>query len=250
MDDLVFALALFVPLSFIGATVYGITGFGAAMLTMPVALHFVPLPYALAVFSLVDVLTALRVGLENPREAVVAEVVRIVPSAAVGILVGVTVLVALPRAGAMVAMGSFISLYAIYSLVQGGKLGTISRRWVYLSGFGGGVTGTLFGAGGPPYAIYMSLRPYTKAQFRATLTMTSIFSIAMRVTAFGLTGLYAQENVFPVAAASIPAALLGTVVASKIFRVISREVLLRAVAVLLLATGASLLWRATHLPPG
>jgi len=44
--------------------------------------------------------------------------------------------------------------------------------------------GTLFGAGGPPYAIYLSHRPLTKEQFRATMTLTTIFSIGLRLIAF------------------------------------------------------------------
>ena len=45
----VLALGLF---AFIGSLVFGITGFGAALLSIPLALHIVPLKFALAVFAL------------------------------------------------------------------------------------------------------------------------------------------------------------------------------------------------------
>src|SRR5205809_1075369 len=112
-----------------------------------------------------------------------------------------------------------------------------------LAGFCGGLSGTLFGAGGPPYAIYLSHRALTKEQFRATMTLTTIFSIGLRLVAFAVMGLLAQDGVWIAAAAAIPAGLLAVYLASRIFRVISREMVMRAVGVLLLASGASLIAR-------
>jgi hypothetical protein len=68
----------------------------------------------------------------------------------------------------------------------------------------GGLTGALFGAGGPPYAIYLSHRPLTKDQFRATLTFTSVFSIGLRVLAFIVTGLLLDLKAWIAAALASP----------------------------------------------
>jgi uncharacterized membrane protein YfcA len=105
------------------------------------------------------------------------------------------------------------------------------------------VTGTLFGAGGPPYAIYLAHRPLTKEQFRATLTMTSIFSIGLRAGAFLITGLLADVRVWIAAAIAIPASLAGIALASRIFHRVSREAVMRVVALTLLAAGATLIVR-------
>src|SRR5437660_908086 len=110
----------------------------------------------------------------------------------------------------------------------------------FLAGFIHGLSGTLFGAGGPPYAIYLSHRALSKEQFRATMTLTTIFSIGLRLVAFAVTGLLMQDGVWLTAAAAIPAGLLAVYLASRIFRVISREMVMRAVGVLLLASGASI----------
>ena len=224
--------------------IYGITGFGSALITIPLAIHLVPLTFALAMFSVVDLANALRVGLENPRHAVKAEVVRMAPMIVVGLAIGVTLLVNLPRKAGMLALGVFIAAYAVYSLARHTRMATVSRRWAYLAGAAGGLTGALFGAGGPPYAIYLSHRPLTKEAYRATLTFTSVFSIGLRVLAFLATGLLLDLNAWIAAALAIPAALAGIAVATRIFRRISRETLARLVALLLLATGGSLAIRA------
>lgn len=244
MPDDIWIVALIAAIAFLGSLVFGVTGFGSALVTIPLATHFVPLPFALAVFSLVDFASALRLGLQKPKDAVKAEIVRMVPFILVGSVTGVTVLVNLPRADAMLALGVFVVLYAVYALLSRPGTTSVSRHWAYLAGFSGGVMGTLFGAGGPPYVIYLSHRPLSKEQFRATLTLNIIFSVGIRMMAFAITGLLLKAEVGVAAAFAVPAAMVGLGLASWAFKRVTRETLLRVVAVLLLANGISLIVRA------
>ena len=244
MPDDLGLLLLIAGIAFLGSLVYGITGFGSSLVTIPLATHFVPLPFALAVFALMDLVNALRVGLQHPGDANRGELARMVPLVLVGTIIGVTALVNLPRAGAMLALGVFVLLYAGYSLVRRPGGAIVGTGWAYFAGFVGGITSTLFGAGGPPYAIYLSHRPLAKEQFRATLTLTTVFSIGMRVVAFALTGLLLKREVLLAATAALPAAFIGISLASRLFRRVSHELLLRLVALLLLAAGGSLIARA------
>jgi len=244
MPDDIWLLPLIAAIAFLGSLIYGMTGFGSALVTIPLATHFVPLPFALAVYSLVDLASALRIGLQKPKDAVKAEILRMVPFILVGTVIGITVLVNLPRDRAMLALGVFVALYAAYALISRPGATVVSRRWAYLAGILGGATGTVFGAGGPPYAIYLSHRPLSKEQFRATLTLTTVFSIGMRATAFAITGLIFKAEVGVAAAFAVPAAMVGLSFASWAFKRVTRELLLRLVAVLLLANGISLIVRA------
>ena len=236
------ALAL-APIAFLGGFIQGLTGFGSALVTIPLATFFVPLPFALAVFAIVDFANGLRLGLENPRNALLGDIARMVPFMVVGIVTGTTLLVNLPRKASLTALGIFVLCYSIYALARRGGPAIVSRNWAFFAGFCGGLSGTLFGAGGPPYAIYLSHRPLSKEQFRATMTLTTIFSIGLRIAAFAVTGLLSQDGVWIAAAAAIPAGLFAVYLASKIFHAISREMVMRGVAVLLLASGASLVVR-------
>jgi len=167
-----------------------------------------------------------------------------VPMIVVGTALGVTLLVNLPRAAGMLLLGLFVLWFAILTLVRRTQTRTVSSRWAWVAGFAGGITSTVFGAGGPPYAIYLSQRGLTKEQFRATLGFATLTSISLRTFAFLLTGLLLDWDVWLKALAVVPACLLGIWVARRIFVRISRDALLRAVAVLLLVTGASLIFRA------
>ena len=237
------ALLALAPITFLGAVLYGLTGFGSALITVPLASQFFPLPFVIATYSVVDLTGALRIGLENPRNVERGEVTRIVPLILAGVVLGTTALVNLPRPTAMLALGLFIVAYSIYALIRRADGVSVSQQWAYVAGFTGGITGTLFGAGGPPYAIYLSHRPLTKEQYRATLTMTSVFSIGLRMLAFLVTGLLFDLKVWMAAVVAIPAVFAGIAVASRVFHRISRDALMRVVALTLLVIGSSLVLR-------
>jgi len=123
-------------------------------------------------------------------------------------------------------------------------LGLRLRAEHLVAGLAGGITGTLFGAGGPPYAMYLSRRGLAKEQFRATMGFAAMTSISLRMVAFFATGLLLDRSVWLSAVFVVPAAYVGISVAKHIYLRISREALLRAIFVLLLFSGGSLILRA------
>ncbi len=193
--------AILAAIAFLGSIVFGASGFGAALVAMPLATHLVPLKFALALFAISDLAMALRVGFENPRNAVRAEWLRLVPMIVAGTALGVTLLVNLPREAGMLLLGGFVAAYAVYALMRHQHLKPVSAAWAWLAGFAGGITSTLFGAGGPPYAIYLSQRGLSKEQFRATLGFATMTSISLRVLAFLLIGLLLDARVWLTAVA-------------------------------------------------
>jgi hypothetical protein len=238
-------IAALAAAAFAGSVIFGITGFGAALVTVPFATHFVPLPFALALFVLMDLANAFRIGFENPRNAVKSEWTRMVPMILVGTVAGVTLLVNLPRGTATLALGVFVLLFAVYSLLRNPESHrVVSPRWAWFAGLTGGITSTIFGAGGPPYAMYLSQRGLSKEQYRATLGLATLTSISIRTVAFLATGTLLDPKVWICAAFIVPAGLAGIWTAGHLFRRISREMLMRVVAVMLLASGASLILRA------
>jgi uncharacterized membrane protein YfcA len=237
-------IAALAAAAFVGSVIFGVTGFGAALVTVPFATHFVPLTFALAVFVLMDLANSFRIGFENPKNAVKAEWTRMIPTILVGTVVGLTLLVRLPRGAATLALGLFVLLFALYSLLRNpASQRVVSSRWAWVAGFAGGITSTVFGAGGPPYAMYLSQRGLSKEQYRATLGLATLTSISIRTIGFFLMGFLLDPKVWLYAVFVVPAGLAGIWAASHLFRRMSREMLMRAVAVMLLASGASLVVR-------
>ena len=223
--------------------IFGITTFGAALFTVPLLSYFFPLQFVLPMAVLLDVTAALALGTRFSREADKSELKLMVPASLIGAVLGVTLLVNLPRAATVGALGAFLIAYGSYTLRHGTDVSAVGRGWAPVAGLTGGALGTLFGIGAPPYAIYLSRRKSDILAFRATLSNMVLFSVSIRALVFLASGLMLADRVIGFAMLA-PFALAGLWVGVRLQRRISRAATLRLVSVLLLLIGASLIYRA------
>ena len=206
-----FDLPLFIIAAAVVAGAYvnfGISAFGAALFTVPILSHFLPLEFVLPMCVLLDVSAALVLGVRFSREADWSELKWMVPLSLAGAVAGVTLLVALPRQATIAGIGAFLVAYGIYALRQKEAVRMVSRAWALVAGFAGGAFGTLFGIGAPPYAIYLTHRMPNKLAFRATLSNMVIFSVSIRAVVFAASGLMLADRVIGFAML-VPFALAG-----------------------------------------
>ena len=245
MPDLPLGWGLFALAAFtvtVGYLIFAITGFGASLLIVPVLSHFLPLPFVLPLAVLLDVGASLVVGVRFHREANRRELAWMVPFCLAGALVGVGLLVSLPGDAARFGLGVFLLAYGYYSLRQGEELKPVSGVWAPVSGFTGGSMGTLFGIGAPPYAMYLARRIPDKSAMRATLSTMVLFSTGIRLTVFAFAGLVLADRLL-VFALLFPFLLAGLWAGHRVHVGMSREKVLAAISVLLIATGGSLILR-------
>jgi uncharacterized protein len=226
-----------------GYLVFAVTGFGAALLTVPVLSHFLPLTFVLPLAVLLDVGASLVAGVRFRRDAKWRELAWMVPFSLAGAVLGVTLLVALPRQAGLAALGAFVLAYGMYSLwrPQGGA--PVSGVWAPVAGMSGGAMGTLFGIGAPPYAIYLSRRLTDTHAMRATLSTMVLFSTGIRLAVFAFAGLILADRLASFALL-FPFALAGLWAGNRVHLRLSRERVLVAISALLIVAGASLVLRA------
>ena len=223
--------------------IFGVTAFGAALFTVPILSHLLPMEFVLPTCVLLDVVAALAVGGRITREADWTELRWMIPFAIIGAVVGVTLLVNLPQRAVMSALGLFLVIYAVYSLRRDGVASLVSRAWAPVTGFIGGSMGTLLGIAAPPYAIYLARRITEPRAYRATLSNMVIFSTTTRALVFLAGGLMLADRLTAFVLL-LPFALAGIWLGTRISTRVSRVQLLRVVSVLLMLIGVSLLARA------
>jgi uncharacterized membrane protein YfcA len=223
--------------------IFGISAFGAAMFTVPALSYFFPLEFVLPMCVLLDVSAAFALGSRFSAEADRGELKWMTPFSLAGAVAGVTALVTLPQQATIAAFGLFLCSYAAYTLHAGVPTLGISRHpWAVISGFCGGATGTLFGVGAPPYAVYLTRRLPDKAVMRATLSNMVLLSTSIRALVFLAGGLFLADRIIS-ALLLLPFALGGLWVGHRIQLQVSRESLLKIISVMLLLIGTSLIVR-------
>src|SRR6516225_4828865 len=155
---------------FVGYTIFGATGFGASPITIPILAHVLPLTFVLSLAALIDFASGLVLGFHTRRQAHTRELLTLVPFTLVGLTLGVTLLVKLPRTATVLALGVFVCVYALYVILRRGPAPRLSRLWAAPAGVLGGIIGALFGMGGPPYVVYITGRIPDPAVQRATIS--------------------------------------------------------------------------------
>lgn len=223
--------------------IFGMAGFGTALVAGPVLAHFVPVATIVPLLALLD-FAAATVNVARDRKAAdTAELKRIVPAMVAGSLLGATILL-LGRPDAVVlALGLFAVGYALYSL-SGFKPPTRFGAGAALPfGVVGGVFSALFGSGGFLYAIYLAGRIEASARMRVTQSTLIGLSTLTRTVLFLLAGVYAGGEILALAAMLVLPMLAGTAIGRRITLTLTRAQFLRIVSVIVLLSGVSLLWR-------
>lgn len=223
--------------------VFGIAGFGTALVAGPVLIHFMPLSQIIPLLVLLDFVAAFGNLLPSRRDVVRGELLRLLPFMALGCTLGVVFLLQLKSGLLMLLMGLFITAYALYSLALKVRPASLAGWWAAPMGTVGGLFGALFGSGGFLYALYLSARLPDKAQVRATQSALISRSTLVRLTLFLVAGVYADRQLLLMAACLLPVMVIGLWAGRRLAHRLSREVFVRLVTWLVLASGLALIAR-------
>jgi len=238
-------LLLVAPIVIIVAyTVFGLSGFGSTVVSVPILAHFLPISYLVPLMALLDLASALIVGGRGREHLSKEELKRLLPWMFVGFVVGGTVLVGVPDRYLRVALGLFAAAVGTYSIMNPVLSRTISTLWSIPAGIVGGAFATVFGAGGPIHATYLSGRLRDKSQIRATISTLISISAFSRAIVYAVSGLLTHMALFMGALVLAPFVWIGLLIGQRIHVGLSQEQMRRAVGGLLVVTGLSLLVRA------
>jgi uncharacterized protein len=238
-------LWLVAPLVVIVAyTVFGLSGFGSTIISVPILAHFLPVQYLVPLMAVLDMVCAAFIGRANREQLSKPELKRIVPFMFVGFVIGLTVLVGVPDRYLRIALGAFAVLLGIHGIFNPVLHKQISALWVVPAGLVGGALSTVFGAGGPIYATFMSGRLRDKSEIRSTVSTLISISAFSRVIVYAVGGLLLHLSILAGAVVLSPFVLLGVRIGGRIHVGLTQLQMRRVVGCIVLATGTSLLLRA------
>lgn len=223
--------------------VFGIAGFGTALVAGPVLINFMPLSRIIPLLVLLDFVAAFGNWLPTRKAVARPELMRLLPCMALGCTLGVVFLLNLKSDLLLLLMGLFISAYALYSLAVKVKPAQLSAAWSVPMGTVGGLFGALFGSGGFLYALYLNARLPSKEQARATQSALISCSTVVRLSLFLIAGVYADLPLLLLALCLLPMMAVGLYLGRRLTLNMSRDTFVRLVTWLVLASGIALIGR-------
>jgi len=233
--------ALIVSIVLFAAFLQCLTGFGFAAIIMPLLTLLLGLHTAAPLVALAG-LTVYSINLVRYRRAInFEEVWRLVAASIVGVPVGFWVLTNVDESLVSRVLGWLLILYAIYSLVRPVASRSLSRWWVYPSGFLAGCLGGAYNTPGPPVIVYGSQRQLPKDEFRAVLQAFFFFTTVLVVTAH-LLARNVTTQVFTYYLYTVPALLVGILVGVRVDRYVDRARFRTLVSIMTMGLGLLLVF--------
>ncbi len=221
---------------FVAGFVQGLTGFGSALVAIPLLSLILDIKAAVPLCILNGLIITMYLALHLRRHLDRTKILPLVVGSIPGVVVGATLLQRVDSDIIRFCIGVLLISYSLYNLFVLPRSPGLSRGWGYGAGFLTGAIGAAFSAGGPPAIIYTTLAGWNKEEIRATLSGFFVANGIVTAIVHALTGVStsATVRIFLVTA---PFVLLGTVTGSRVTGKINQQTYLRIIYTFLVVMG-------------
>ena len=227
-------------------TVLGFCGFGAILVALPIVSHVLSLRVALPVLLVSDLFTAALLGFKGRALVSRPELLRLLPFAAIGMVLGVYVLKLGSEKMLLTGLGCFVVAMSLWNLLGRVQTGAISARWALPAGLVGGTFSSMFGTGGPVYTLFLARRLHDTHVLRATVGAVVLCSAVVRLLLFTSGGFFKPPGLLQLALTLLPFSIVGYGLGSRLQARVPQNRVRRVIWMLLVASGVSVLWRGLH----
>lgn len=226
---------------FLAFLIRSLTGFGSALISVPLLALLFDLKFVVPLESLLEVgFTALLIS-KVYRKIHRKTLLPMIGGAALGTLLGTYFLRTLGDVFLKRSLGAFIIFFALYFYRRGREERgqNLSASWGILAGASGGILGGMFGTSGPPFVAYLAYKLKEKDVLRASLIGMFAVDYTWRTAVFAFSGLLTTE-LLTFALFLTPVLVLSTVLGHKVHLRVSEKQFKRIVAGILLVSGVLL----------
>jgi len=225
----------------IGGFVNGLSGFGMAIVAMPLWLQALAPANAASMAAILAVVAHLQSISIVFHSMDVRRLTPFIVAGVLGIPVGTWLLTTIDEATFRFWIGAVIVLYCVVMLSGKVRLTFNAGRIAdAIVGFGGGVMGGLSGLSGALPAMWAGVRRWTKAEQRAVFQPYNMSILAVTIVAHAVAGLFTTDLIWALAAA-LPAVLVGTHVGKRLYHRLGDHHFDRVVLAILLFAGVVLI---------
>lgn len=225
---------------FLAVFTQAVTGFGVALVSMPLLLLVMDIGLAAPLVALVAGVAELLLLLYYRQHLNARAVTRLIAASLAGIPIGVFLLQKVDEGVITAVLGLILIFYALYAL-SGLRLPHLAHSgWAYGFGFVAGILGGAYNTSGPPVIIYGNCRRWPPAEFKSNLQGFFVVSTYAIIAAHALGGNFTPE-VWRNFLIALPAVLLALLIGPQVSRFLNPARFRHIVLLLLLLLGVSLM---------
>jgi uncharacterized membrane protein YfcA len=178
----------------IAAFVQSISGFGLALLSVPLMSLFADVRLSVVVVNLIGLVTTSAQAWKEKEHANARLAVRVTIAAVMGMPIGLVAFIYLSETILKIGLGVVV-LFVTFLLMRGFTLRGASRSADWWLGGASGALSTSVGTNGPPLVFLFQARQMPQEVFRATISRIFIFSNVVTVTIFAVAGKITADSI-------------------------------------------------------
>ncbi len=225
---------------FFASFVQGATGFGMALVAMPLLVGIIGVRAATPLMALVAIVISLGMLLRYRQAFHLRAVARLSAASLAAIPLGVYALRRFDADIITAVLGAVIVGYALYDLL-GLRLPQLEEQfWAYGFGFISGLLGGAYNTSGPPIIVYARCRRWPPAEFKSNLQGFFLLNAALVLSIHAVSGNF-TPLVWRSFGIGLPAIGLGLWAGVSLDRRINPHTFRQIVLILLLFLGGRLL---------
>ncbi len=224
----------------LGYVVLGLTGFGSALVIVPLLAWKWPLPEVVALTLMLDLPASLMHSGLNWRQVQWPELRRLLPGMVAGTLMGWWLTHHLSSRWPLLALGIYVAAVGLRALRTAQPPASLSERWGLVYGTGIGVVEMLFGTAGPVVVAWLARRLPDPHQVRATIPMVMAVAVLTVLAGMASDGRLSQPALWQRWSVLILPALAGVWVGHRLARRVPVARLRQMICVLLVVSGSVL----------
>ena len=226
-----------------GYLILGITGFGSALVLVPLLARHWPLSEVVALAILLDIPASILHGGLNLKQVRWGELQRLLPGMAVGTVLGLWLLGRLDQRWLLLVLGAYVVFVGLKALAPRAAWRPVQARWVHVAGTLVGLVEVMFATAGPVVMAWLQRRLDDPAGLRATVPVVMVLAGLVAVTVLGTSGQLVMDTLLPRWLMALPVAGAGVVLGNRLAAHIPAPVMERLMAALLTASGLTLMQR-------
>lgn len=164
-------------ITFLASTIHGLTGFGYAIVSMPLLLIIFPYKTVAAVVAFIDLFLSLQLTWKLRKSINMRIILPVLLTCILGRGIGINVVMSIDEDILKISLGIVLILFSIYFHFYKEKI-KIKPTFMngIITGLSSGVLAGLFNTGGPPLVLYYSVAARDKMEYNSSLQV--IFAVS------------------------------------------------------------------------